>query len=354
VRKYINLGNIDIKYLMLNIYTELDQIEYWLSQTKINNYAITNNVNDWMHLPNRISVIEIRNFDDETHQLLEKLVSISNHVIVFVHELINDSWIQEFDRACVTFFVSGTLNYKTRNSKVYFYPYFISSTTAFYHSHPEILDQLDSNPVLQYDVLLGRRKPHRDQVFALFDKTQNVIKYFPDYTDQDIREYNLDHFEWPDVLPLPIEPITMTAQEVIVSGTIVSLSQIIPTDIYNRTRYSFVVETEVSNQYSFFTEKIVKPMLGRRLFVVVSGQHYLRNLRSLGFRTFNGIVDETYDLIPDTNERIAAACYAANSVKEVDRDLLKEIVEHNYQHLMSTNWDQNMIEKLEKVIIEIQ
>lgn len=339
---------------MLNIYTETDQTEYWLKQTNFADYVITRSLEEWMYLPNRIAVIEIQNFNTETHQLLSEIVGIAKHVIVFVHELIDDAWIKEFDRPWVTFFISGILNYKTRNSKVYFHPYFLSSTIAFYHAHPEVLDRLNSNPVQQYDVLLGRRKPHRDLVFSAFDCTKNVVKYFPDYNDQDIRQYSLDQFEWPDILPLPEEPITMTAQEVCVSGTIVSLSQIIPVDIYNRTRYSFVTETEVSNQYSFFTEKIVKPMLAKRLFVVAAGQYYLRNLRSLGFRTFDGIVDETYDSIPDVTERITAACCAANSVTDVDQNLLKEIVEHNYQHLMSNEWNAQMIEELQKVITGIQ
>lgn len=340
---------------MLNIYTELDRtVLYWLSKTQINPYTVTRNFEEWINLPNRIAIIEIQNFDNTTYQLLNKLVSTAKHVIVFVHELIDDSWIQEFDSPQVTFFVSGVLNYQTKNSQVYFYPYFISSTTEFYHAHPDVLDQLHSNPVLQYDVLLGRRKLHRDQVFELFDKKQNVVRYFPNYTDQDIRKYSPTQFEWPAALPLPDDPIITTVQEVCVSGTIVSLSQLIPIDIYNRTRYSFVAETEVNNQYSFFTEKIVKPMLARRLFVVVAGQYYLRNLRSLGFRTFNGIVDEAYDSIQDIDQRIAAACSAAKSVGDVDQELLQEIVEHNYNHLMSTKWDAQMIQQLEKVIVGIQ
>jgi hypothetical protein len=82
-----------------------------------------------------------------------------------------------------------------------------------------------------------------------------------------------------------------------------SLSQVIPLSIYNQTAYSVVAETNYDNNYIFNTEKIVKPILARRLFLVVSGQHYLRNLRSLGFKTFDGIIDETYDTIADFEQR---------------------------------------------------
>jgi hypothetical protein len=340
---------------MLNIYTPTDQEEYWLSQTDFDDYATTRSMEEWMYLPNRVAMLEVREFGETTHQLLGELVGLANHVIVIIHELINDAWITKFDRPSVTFFVSGILNYKTKHAAVYFYPYFLTSTVAFYRAHPEILAQLTKTlPTLRYDVLLGRRKAHRDQVYAAFDQQFNVVKYFPSAADQDIRYYTNQQFEWPSVLSLPDAPITMTAQEVRASDTIVSLSQIIPVDIYNRTCYSFIAETDVCNQYSFFTEKIVKPMLARRLFVVATGQHYLCNLRKLGFRTFDGIVDETYDSIEDVNIRIDTACDAANSLIHVDKELLAEITEHNYQHLMSTDWNGQMIQQLQKVLDGIQ
>lgn len=340
---------------MLNIYIPTDQEEYWLSQTNFTDYATTRSLEEWMYLTNRVAIIEIKEFGEATHQLLSELVGLAIHVVVIIHELIDDAWIKEFDRTWVTFFVTGELNYSLRNAKVYFYPYFITSIVAFYRAHPEILDSLDSKPEFKFDVLLGRRKPHRDQVFDNFDSEQNVVRYFTNNLDQDIQQYNLEQFEWPDLLPKTQGAVTFTAQEVRVSGTIVSLSQIIPVEIYNRTRFSFVAETLVDNFYSFFTEKIFKPMLARRLFVVAAGQYYLRNLRSLGFRTFDGIVDESYDTIEQIDKRIDAACCAANLIVTVnDQALLQEIVEHNYQLLMSTDWNKQMIQQLEKVIAGIQ
>jgi hypothetical protein len=340
---------------MLNIYTETDQEEYWLSQIEFADYKTTQSLEEWMYLPNRIAIIEIKEFSETTHQLLSELVGLASHVVIIIHELISDAWIKEFDRSCVTFFIAGKLNYSTRNAKVYFYPYFITSTVAFYRTHPEILKQLDSKPKFKFDVLLGGRKSHRDRIFEQFDPKTNVVRYFPDVAGQDITQYDSDQFEWPELCSNVQEPITFTAQEVRVLGTIVSLSQIIPTNIYNRTCYSMVAETLTDNNYSFFTEKIIKPMLARRLFVVAAGQHYLRNLRSLGFRTFDGIVDETYDTIEQVDKRVDAACHVANSLVTInDQNLLQEIIEHNYQHLMSTDWNKQMIKQLEKVIAGIQ
>lgn len=339
---------------MLNIYAPTDQEEYWLNQTSFTDYATTRSLEEWMYLPDRVAILEIKEFGESSHQLLCELVGLANHVIVIIHELLNDTWIREFDRTWVTFFVAGILNYKTRNSCVYFYPYFFSSTIDFYRDHPEVLAQLDSKPTFRYDVLLGRRKPHRDRVFGKFNSEQNVVRYFPDNVDQDLMQYTNEQFEWPNLLPKEHEPVTFTAQEVCVLGTILSLSQLIPIDIYNRTCYSMIAETSVDNNYSFFTEKIIKPMLAKRLFVVAAGQYYLRNLRSLGFRTFDTIIDETYDSIEDINTRTDTACDAAVSLSCIDKELLREITEHNYQHLIATDWNDQMIQQLQKVLDGIE
>ena len=77
----------------------------------------------------------------------------------------------------------------------------------------------------------------------------------------------------------------------------------LPFKIYQQTAFSLICETTTNNDASFFTEKIAKPMLACRLFVVISGQYYLKNLRKLGFRTFDNVIDESYDSEPDPVKR---------------------------------------------------
>jgi hypothetical protein len=174
------------------------------------------------------------------------------------------------------------------------------------------------------------------------------VRYFPSYVEGDIRQYTNTEFEWP-ILP-PEDVVTMTAQEVTVGGTVVSLSQVIPHTIYNQTHYSLVAETCADNKFSFFTEKIVKPIIARRLFIVAAGQYYLRNLRALGFKTFNGIVDESYDNISDCNERMLAVIEQVSKLSKLDGNLINSaitgVIEHNYQHMMNFDWQVSMIKNL--------
>jgi hypothetical protein len=348
---------------MLNIFLDTEQALYWLENAKNSNfntkYIISRNIPVWLEdtVSKRVAIFEVIEFNTETEQRLQLACCHAALVIVLLPEFITDAWIHKFDLPNVVFFIHGRLNYSTKHARVYLDPYFFWSTVDFYRAHPEILDQLQPDPTHSFDVLLGRQKPHRDIVYDMLDHDKNIVRYFPSNQDLDIKQYNKENFEWPTVLVRPMESVTMTAQAVTVNNTIVSLSQIIPVDIYNRTCYTFVTETLIDNNFSFFTEKIVKPMLAKRLFIVASGQYYLRNLRQLGFRTFSGLVDESYDEIESWEDRTRAACAEAQKLMALDSTLvqsaIREIVEHNYRYLTTTEWQQDLFKNVGGVLLTV-
>jgi hypothetical protein len=93
-------------------------------------------------------------------------------------------------------------------------------------------------------------------------------------------------------------------------------------------------------------------MLAQRLFIVASGQYYLHNLRSLGFQTFDKVIDERYDTIENLEQRMQAVC---NTVKSLDgRDpAIAAIADHNYHHLLNTDWTGIMIENIKQNLLRI-
>jgi hypothetical protein len=131
---------------------------------------------------------------------------------------------------------------------------------------------------------------------------------------------------------------------------------VIPFSIYNQTAYTVVAETNYDNHYSFYTEKIVKPILAERLFIVFSGQYYLRNLRKLGFKTFDGIIDETYDSIADNDQRFSSACeqmeYLFNQSQEEVLAKIRSVTEHNKQVMLETDWYGNFSKELRAVLLD--
>jgi hypothetical protein len=125
-----------------------------------------------------------------------------------------------------------------------------------------------------------------------------------------------------------------------------------PLTVYNQTAYSLVCETNAFDHFVFFTEKTVKPILARRLFILLSGRYALAHLRELGFKTFHGIIDESYDEIEDNNERFLAAMEQLKWLHTQDQSIIlsrcKDIVDHNFTLMYNTDWYQPFKESFKK------
>lgn len=233
----------------------------------------------------------------------------------------------------------------------------IESVTDMYKQLPDIVDSInyrDPRP-LYFDVLLGSYKQHRDFVYHWINENNLSKKCLVNYgvskegfiyepgtvIDQDDLDSGFDH----------------SVLSVRYHGIKCHLSSIIPVTIYNQTAYSLIAETRAENTISFFTEKVIKPIIARRLFVVISGYRYLENLRILGFKTFDGVIDESYDLIEDSHERWTQAMQQVEYLCSQDQQSvltqIHDIVEHNYQLIMESNWENTAISLIHTKINQI-
>ena len=88
-----------------------------------------------------------------------------------------------------------------------------------------------------------------------------------------------------------------------------------------------------------------------------AGRGYLANLRKLGFKTFHGIIDESYDDEFDAIKRWDRAweqmCWLADQPQEQVLEQIRPIVEHNFTVMMQTNWASNFRQELEQDIVRI-
>ncbi len=73
---------------------------------------------------------------------------------------------------------------------------------------------------------------------------------------------------------------------------------------YQHTWFTLVSETAFEYPYSFRTEKIWKPILAGHPFLVCANSGFYRDLRNLGFRTFDRLIDESFDSIIDGKDRL--------------------------------------------------
>lgn len=235
---------------------------------------------------------------------------------------------------------------------VIFWGDWFKTSTAVYKALPDKLAQLQPwiEKSKMFDALLGSPKPHRDYVahgtqqHSIQD--QILLTYGGAWKNTEF--YAQNYFVWePDCVPQ--QPIIGTADWVSYLGHQCHLSQVIPVEVYNNTCYSIVAETDCDNTLSFYSEKTAKVMIARRLFVAFSGYKFLHNLRGLGFQTFDGVIDESYDLEPDFELRMHQAFqqvkWLCQQPQQRILDQIKPIAEHNHAVIMNTDWTRRALDQ---------
>lgn len=103
--------------------------------------------------------------------------------------------------------------------------------------------------------------------------------------------------------------------------------------------WHIVTETVFYYNKLHLTEKIFKPIVSKQPFMLLAAPGNLAYLRSYGFKTFEGIIDESYDTIQDNDQRTEAvvaqiAWYCALTVEEKQTviEAIAPIVEYNFHH----------------------
>ena len=129
----------------------------------------------------------------------------------------------------------------------------------------------------------------------------------------------------------------------------IRVSDLIDPSIYNQSYYSCVAETvtPVNNCMSMFSEKEAKPIITKRPFIIIGTMHHLKGFRSLGFKTFSPVIDESYDNEPDGDKRFRMILDSMHQLTKMDpKEVYKElepILQHNYDHFYKNNWNEELL-----------
>lgn len=245
-------------------------------------------------------------------------------------------------------------------NRVYVYPFFLLNIARF-----NCFKEVNSLAHYQktFDALLGMSKLHRQFIFdnlvssrlteqcyinltsnRFVDDSLYTIYRSPELAELESDEYM--QFQTSDVFDSyahrPGEPRT---------------SQYIPWNIYKNSLYSIVAESNYSEHY-FYSEKTAKCLFARRLFVFFGAPGQLRDLRKLGFMTFDSVIDESYDSIDNNVERFKQAFQQVLALSRTDHTKVYQMCEkiwtHNQQHLSNRdfflnplrNWLKNHVPEL--------
>lgn len=165
----------------------------------------------------------------------------------------------------------------------------------------------------------------------LFDQDQNLmlaprdVHYLP-------RQYEVDRYQ--DRVDLPIPDKAVFLDDHLFAGEWGEIY--INPDPYIDTYFSVVTETVFNYPYTFRTEKIWKPIAMGHPFVAVSNCGYLASLRNLGFQTFGHVIDESFDQIDHSQDRIERIAQVIEDLCRQDlASFLKEcynVCKYNQQH----------------------
>jgi len=123
---------------------------------------------------------------------------------------------------------------------------------------------------------------------------------------------------------------------------------------YANTKFEVVLETLFDDTRIQLTEKILRPIACGHPFLLASTAGSLKELQRYGFKTFDGIIDESYDLETDPVTRLQLIISAMKKItqwspsEQADNwNQIKAIVAYNKQHFFSSVFFNLVINELE-------
>ena len=123
---------------------------------------------------------------------------------------------------------------------------------------------------------------------------------------------------------------------------------------FNHTAISVVLET-VFDRCIHLTEKLLRTIACGHPFILAAGSGSLQLLRSYGFHTFNGYINEDYDTITDPALRLRAIVKEMNRIANLSQtkqteliQALRNIVAYNRQRFFSDEFFQQVVDQLER------
>ena len=124
---------------------------------------------------------------------------------------------------------------------------------------------------------------------------------------------------------------------------------------YENTDIEVVLETLFDDDRLHLTEKSLRPIACGQPFILAATHGSLKYIRSYGFKTFDNIIDESYDLIKDPAARLQAIILSMQQIASWTDDerhykisQLQQIAEFNRKHFFSSKFFNQVITELKE------
>jgi hypothetical protein len=119
------------------------------------------------------------------------------------------------------------------------------------------------------------------------------------------------------------------------------------------SRISVITESNWYEPEIFFTEKIYSAIAYKHAFILLAPPHSLQKLKDLGFKTFDGIIDESYDMVTNHYDRLQLVVQQIKNFCNLDTNTkhniwikLNDIAEYNFNYFWSNEYENKHSELL--------
>ena len=269
------------------------------------------------------------------------------------------SWIKYLDIPNWLICLSSLHANEKPCSKIIYNPYY---SFVFLNWNPPRNTYPLQRPFL-FDCLLGERDHHRDYVQLALQKSglidQGIVTYREQFQWPRIRQISGDNlWHFPDIkLKWPYVSENLNPAWEVSEIERQTMSNIVPWEIYNNSYFTLLTETVYQGDIFFMSKKIGKCCQARRLFVHFGMANWLSKFKSLGFETFELLIDESYDTIDNNLQRWTQAFEQVKFLCQQDLNKIlrqaQPILDHNHHRLYELRKEKRN-EMADKIIEHLQ
>jgi|APGre2960657404_1045060.scaffolds.fasta_scaffold00282_3 hypothetical protein len=127
--------------------------------------------------------------------------------------------------------------------------------------------------------------------------------------------------------------------------------------VYKKSAISLISDTIFFKRQGFISEKVFKPIMYLQPFIIAGPPYYLQELRNMGFKTFDGFIDESYDAELDDKIRLDKIIKELQRICEIPFEELKktlneieDILLFNQMKLLSFDFSEYELQCLTQII----
>lgn len=129
----------------------------------------------------------------------------------------------------------------------------------------------------------------------------------------------------------------------------------LPSSYYKRIALDIVNESLFHHPYPYITEKTIRCIINKRMFVLLAPAGTLAYIKSLGVRTFDDIIDESYDSEQDPALRLLKVAHLVKEFCTIPIEDIKDYYrknENKFEHNANVfyNIQQKELERLKKEV----